>query len=472
MQTHVEIELLVRIAIKCSLLGNYPHIEAGHRLGWTARMRLVTQLEPAPPLPEFMAWMDKRPYLVMFALREWFLYDCSLYPARHELTLFRYTVEASEVTDVLLGKHLKWGDFKNLSRRAMVEVRRELTRQASMDMTAETQWDTAIETPSLVRKKRSAVLIALWKHHVVPEKYRRPSRASQQPTGRVRFKAILNKLHTASLATFSKLRKSVAAPIIAKKMTSEETTVLDTHVWNALNSIREVQYVALMLREVVQAIERRNLLIHLRYADVGKWLDWTPGPEPLPPLDVDQEKAVRAIVAAIREGRYAPLRIGLKKTGTSTSASSKLPASAWDDLYDWILDAHVLPPLRADFDRLKETFHLVARHLAAIQQRPGATTRDMETPELRWLSILGVSDAGVEEIKAWFWKYALFNQSDDRYRHWARLLGQSSLYDFVALKLYLRLLDWYSQVRIPRISISESLTRSFMLGVSLVIDCP
>ena len=202
MQSHIEIEQLVATVLKCSLLGNYPTSQT--RMGWTARMRVSMQLNPPPPLPEFMAWMDKRPYLVMFALREWFL----------------YTVEASHVTDKILSLHMKWPDFKAISRHAMSEVRAALSAQAAADMTARTQWDGPVETPPRPRKKRSKVLLDLWKKHEIPAQYQRHVIASTPPVkGKRRPKAILNLLHTASLPEYEKLKKNKAEDVVLKKGT-------------------------------------------------------------------------------------------------------------------------------------------------------------------------------------------------------------------------------------------------------------
>ena len=198
-----------------------------------------------------------------------------------------------------------------------------------------------------------------------------------------------------------------------------------------------MQRVVIRLRERVGAQETRNLNVHRRDADVGKWLSWMP-PAALPPTSPD----IDAMVDGILQHKWAHLRATAKKATGGTPAppvaAATLPPSYWDDLYDWILDAHVFPPIRALFSLHTPLFHSVAQRLAERQQRPGATTAELATPELRWLALLGVSHKGLHEIKAWFYKYALFNQSDDRYRSWARLLGYDNLYDFVALKVLSR----------------------------------
>jgi len=73
MQHHREIEQLVRLALKCSLLGNFPRCLV--RLRLAARVRLAMQLTMEEPEPKALAaWIERHPFTVMFALRELFLY--------------------------------------------------------------------------------------------------------------------------------------------------------------------------------------------------------------------------------------------------------------------------------------------------------------------------------------------------------------------------------------------------------------
>ena len=102
MRSHKEIEQIVRLGLKCSLLGNFPRSLV--RLRLAARVRLAMQLTmDTPDPPAFAAWIERHPFTVMFALRELFLYSC----------------EVNGVIDTFLNRHIKWNDFKRLSRHTM-----------------------------------------------------------------------------------------------------------------------------------------------------------------------------------------------------------------------------------------------------------------------------------------------------------------------------------------------------------------
>ena len=213
------------------------------------------------------------------------------------------------------------------------------------------------------------------------------------------------------------------------------------------------------LRRRMLAYEQRSLQAHKR-KDVIKWLEWKHATLVDEGDDDDDEEDVQIkddVEAILAPKAFAHIRLNRKKGGDAAGKKAapgpgELGGTYWDALYDYILDKHIFPPIRRDLDRLKDAFHIIARHVVAQQQRPGASARELATPELRWLAVLGVSPDGMLQIRHWFAKYSLYDQPDDRYRHWARLLGCDDLYDFFALKIFLRLLTTYKQMSITFMS--------------------
>jgi len=59
-------------------------------------------------------------------------------------------------------------------------------------------------------------------------------------------------------------------------------------------------------------------------------------------------------------------------------------------------------------------FHVVAQHVAYEMTKPEATDTQRETPELKWLLALGMGRENWEEVTIWFYRYARWDQPDDR----------------------------------------------------------
>jgi len=390
MYTHDAIAQLVPLVLRCALLGNFPGNAHTVRLGWAARIRLAMQLPVSAEatrerLGAFMRWIDDHPFTLMFSLREWLVYTC----------------ETSVVHDRILGRHFKWASFKATARLAMNNTRAELTRQAAAHgPAAPTRW-YVIETPPTKKdkppddpKRRPPPRPAGWPAPVPPP--------PGTPPG------LLNKAHQHILYTFVKLRKGHARHVIYKKMTSEEAAVLDYHVWQAASE-----------RPDVRALARQAAAGHDLCAD-----------------DEEEDEMHRLIALLLATTHTDPgaTDVELERLLAVARPHRQQCFDAWHSV---VAERVLLAPIRARLMTLAPAFRAVAHRIASIITRPGATRRERETPELRWLRPLGVSPQGYAEIRMWFFKYVAYEQPDDRYKHWARLLGKACLYDFIALKLFL-----------------------------------
>src|SRR5690606_7253318 len=114
-----------------ALLGNLP----GHRMRLPLAARIRVNMEftgdpiaqTPPPLTRnaLMKWIKGHRHVVLFLLREYFLYVCA----------------RDYVADKLLSTQgVKWTDFKLLVRLANDEIRRELASQVSTDFFCTIRW--------------------------------------------------------------------------------------------------------------------------------------------------------------------------------------------------------------------------------------------------------------------------------------------------------------------------------------------
>jgi hypothetical protein len=434
-RAHGEVAQLVRIVLHCSLLGNLPTCR--EHLGWAARIHLALQLPitaeaaAATDFDSFKRWADAHPAVIMFSLREWFL----------------YTVEASRVYDSLLGQHVKWADFKAGSRHAMDEVRRELTRQAATKgPAAPVDWST-IETPPKQKKSKGAAVAT--------------AATTEEKSSAVPITlGLLNRNHTHILSTFMKLRKGLARHVIFKKMTSEESTVLDHYVWQAIRGDPVLSHALERLASQLKERMEKQGATRLRH-ELDLMLTFR---ATLPLENEEQEEAVISLISAVHNHYYphvvqqhqsmvALLNSRPKEAPLSCLVRRALMVTCyWDAFHAHVVQRHVAPSRIAHFRLIAPALHAVADRAARISTRPHVAARDYETPELRWLEVLGMSPERLEEIRVWFYKYGNFDQPDDRFKHWARLLGLDSLDDFLLLKAYLRLIQQYSTTTITFLS--------------------
>jgi len=361
MRDRGEVAHLLRLVLKCSLLGNFPR-GVRQRLAWAGRVRLSVHLTDTVPSTDALGrWIDQRPFLIMFALREWLLDTC----------------EAGVVVDHMLLKHPKWADFKRLSRYAMDQVRRELSLQAADNLTAPTRWEV-IETPPPTRRGS------------------RSQSPPPPPPPAPLTHGLLNRLHRHVLSCCQKARKGLAHVVIRKKLTSEEPRLLQMHVRDAIaadpDGLDRVlrHWAAEARRDVAAGLVKA---VVLERSEVQEFLQ-TPEPEPTAAAALSSEQL--ALLEGIR-AEYARLH--------ADPSPVKWVASHWDPFRAHVLETIVLAPIRARFEALSEVFHTVARHVVQVMQRPDATTRERETPQLRWLHLLGLHPDHVEEIRIWFYRY-------------------------------------------------------------------
>jgi hypothetical protein len=172
---------LFRLVLRCVLLGNLPR--ALHRPELAARIKIhgtfvVNPLEGKNAKPELdeaglESWVNEKRHVVMFALREFFLYTC----------------EAGMMVDEMLGVNLKWKHFKEIVRFANGSIREEMNRQAQVCFSNPMDWD--------------------------PIERIRVSTNSRGKVTRAAHGTIMN-FHALSLGTFKKLKKGRAEEIIYK----------------------------------------------------------------------------------------------------------------------------------------------------------------------------------------------------------------------------------------------------------------
>lgn len=319
------------------------------------------------------------------------------------ITAHRHACETNGVVDEFLGRHLKWADFKRLSRHTMDMMRNELSAQAERDICAPTDWNV-IEAPPKPRKitKKQRML------GIMPPPPL-PDGVKALPPG------IVNRSHMHMLSTCVKLRKGthvyfstlngppgLAHDVILKKMISEESAVLDHHVWEALGrdqglqaTLREFMPPAVcmpLLRdgapEGSERLHVANLLEHIS----------THAP------------ADAAVLEQLRRGHaHAVAKHARITEGKPTPAPTR-----WDIFHDYVARTRILAPVQRLLEARASYFHVVAQHVAYEMTKPEATDTERETPELKWLLALGMGRENWEEVTIWFYRYARWDQPDDR----------------------------------------------------------
>ena len=134
-------------------------------------------------------------------------------------------------------------------------------------------------------------------------------------------------------------------------------------------------------------------------------------PEPANEVDVDPLDHV-ALVRRLHAHALAHHRRQQQESPTGRHPTNAAP-TLWDTFHDQVART-LLDPVQADLTRMAPAFHTVGRHVAYRLTRAGATDTQRETPELHWLLSLGISADNWKEITIWFYRYATWDQPDDR----------------------------------------------------------
>ena len=313
--------------------------------------------------------------------------------------------------DRILGERAKWQAFKLVTRDTLDAVRAELTRQAALGIEKPTDWSTLeVGTSSAAAATATATGASTETPAPKPSKRRVPL-------------ALVNRAHTHVLTTCSKLRKGLADELIDKKMTSEESAVMDFHVWQAIEAQPRLQ--ALLVALVKEAGHEQPMIASKERTKMDDYLRT---------LDAPRIMADHALVRKLAQA-YRTRR---------ASADPPPVLFLWDVYLEYVVRDVVMPPVCAKLVPLGHAFNLIARHVAHKCTDIRTSERDRETPELKWLRYpLGMSAESYDSVRKWFFRYAMFDQPDDRYKRWTRHVGEQSLYDFLVLKVYFRLVTYY-----------------------------
>jgi hypothetical protein len=265
----------------------------------------------------------------------------------------------------MLGQQAKWRDFKLLSRETLNQLRAELTRQAEeYGLDRPTQWHFMETSPKGARRTPLA---------------------------------FVNRAHMHVLTECAKLRKDLARNTIHKKFTSEEPTVLDVHVWRA---IRAQPRLGVLLKVMLKELhDEQPSVASQERSKVEAYLE-TNVMMSNPLLHGEDRIEVDRLVATYR---------------TRRCENPEIVLFPWDVFYDYVVQTVLMPPIHAKLQPLASLFHVITKHVAEKCLDPRTSERDRETPELRWLQApLGMSSAGYDAVRRWFYRYAMFDQPDNR----------------------------------------------------------
>jgi len=225
---------------------------------------------------------------------------------------------------------------------------------------------------------------------------------------------IVNRSHMHMLSTCVKLRKgtSILVPhltpaglahdVILKKMISEESAVLDHHVWEALGRDASLQATLrdLMPPAVCVPLLREGAPEGSERLRVAKLLESMTTEAPADAAVLEQLK---------RNHAHALAKHARTTEGKPTPAPTR-----WDVFHDHVARTRVLAPVQRLLEARASYFHVVAQHVAYEMTKPEATDTQRETPELKWLLALGMGRENWEEVTIWFYRYARWDQPDDR----------------------------------------------------------
>jgi hypothetical protein len=216
--------------------------------------------------------------------------------------------------------------------------------------------------------------------------------ANKKTAAATRLRAITGPAHTMFLQTCKKIKKGTARQIILKKLVAVKMDVIRFHLRRCLDEHAS-------LKQLHAYLCRRDVRVSW---EVARTI----------PLVVVGRPGFAAYLATV------PARSGV--------TNARLLSEA-------VIDWFVLRPLQA-------RLHLVATplRLAAMEAAREERQRRGRATPLRYLQMLGMSAAGLGEVRAWFERYTFLLQTDDGYKRWALLLGARSFYDYTIFELYMR----------------------------------
>lgn len=404
------------------LLGNVP--DATNRLGLAARIRFAlalrsdpldanpqTKRKPDAPDEVFWAWAERNKMVLLFALREHFITAC----------------ESESVSDRILGRHIKWHDYKRVVRATMARIRTALSAQAAADFAAPTQW----EAPDI--------------------------------------RAAVDDGQTLALETCSKILKGRAASLIRKKMVAT-TRRLVLHYALLHLTAHPPLLTALAAVQSGDAGRARAGSIAVALAE-GRYSPHTP--------------AGRALCASLE----AVLGTG-KDDGPPCATEDDIPdavrtalprsalaamtrASPRRVVREYVLRVAYVQPAEARLAPIASAIHLAAWYAARRSMAHDASAHDRATPQLRWLQALGMSRTGCQVVRRWVYDYVVLHTADDRYQQRSFALGCASLDDFVLVKAYFHLYEQYQAMAGQRVifrPVAEAQRQLTLLRDTLAIE--
>ncbi len=114
--------------------------------------------------------------------------------------------------------------------------------------------------------------------------------------------------------------------------------------------------------------------------------------------------------------------------------------------------------------------HLVAWVLAQRSHAPDSDLRTTMIVETRWLKALGMTRAGLEDVRQWQFEYYVYDTADDNMKAKTVRLFERSPRDEALLKTYLHLIDMYRRERVMLLSEQVMRAQQHALRAALVIE--
>lgn len=224
--------------------------------------------------------------------------------------------------------------------------------------------------------------------------------------------AEIQMLHNLSLMTAKKIKKGRAEQLIVKKMISVETSILSHHL-KAL------------------------------YTPIW-WIIRALNPAPSTPA---------ALQTMMAQHPTAPLDQFIAHWNEHGHKFS-----SWkQQVDDFVLHHGLFNALLVKLEQMAPVFHRIAAAAAQESMRTDVSQRTREIIPLRYLQVLGLSEAQGTEVKRWVHDYYVYDQPDNKYRTRARLFGQQSLYAHIVVKTYFRLFTEYRTEQLVVRPIGEAL---------------
>lgn len=389
-QEHPEIETLMWLVVRVSLLGNYPGKH--QRTHFTARLRMqlafaddpVGARPPSTTTASLFAFIDSHRFTILFLMRAFFVYTC----------------EADHTMDVMLSLNATWTDYKKAIQHTNDAIRSELSAQARTNFFAPTRWHDLEESMPSKHKKGGGPPpppppVADAEHNV-------SSSSNRVVTA-----------HAWCLSMSEKNQKGPAEILILRKMIPIERELLAYHTAEAVR----------------QSASLRHLFTTL----------WPPAQYP------DNTTTAWVVYLAAGTAAHAP---GEGARAAAVAAADNAAAimdvlttgeHAFAALRKFVCDTVVIAPLVARLGAMRHAIHVMARY-AIDTMAAGATVLPLTV-----FQVLQLSQSEVDELRKWFYDYYVNALADNAYKNLALAFGKRSLFAFVIVKILFTLVKSMSQ---------------------------